>query len=88
MLKFTRLSPRISFHIKSRYSQMLLRSLSKEGEAECEGEAFVKLGAQREKGSYNPLMHKVPKWDKSKNLAVAFAARFLTCVRPFWDVMY
>ena len=51
MLKFTRLSPRKSFHIKSRYSQMLLRSLSKEGEAECEGEAFVKLGAQREKGS-------------------------------------
>ena len=36
---------------------------------------------------FNPLMHNVPKWSNFKDLA-AFAARFLKCVWPFWDVMH
>ena len=38
---------------------------------------------------FNPLMHDVAQNGQShfKNLA-AFAARFLKCVRPFWDIMH
>ena len=41
-----------------------------------------------EEFSFNPLMHNAQNCQTHfKNLA-AFAARFLKCVLPFWDIMH
>ena len=37
--------------------------------------------------SFNPLMHNVRKWPDTLKILQQNVARFLKCIRPFWDIM-